>query len=145
MNRADVLLLLTFPLLFVSAVTRAGVAVGTALVAAGTPYSPGIPAGGTLYVAALQGTDPKTHLLPGTFGQETRNCLESLGRILNAANMRYSDVVSVQVYLDDISQFNEMNAIYLEYFEKPLPARTTVQVARLSLGAHIEVSAIARH
>jgi 2-iminobutanoate/2-iminopropanoate deaminase len=58
--------------------------------------------------------------------------------------MSYSDVVSVQIYLDDMSQFQEVNAIYKEYFKSPLPARTTVQVAKLSLGAHIEVSAIAR-
>lgn len=54
------------------------------------------------------------------------------------AHMKYSDVVSVQIYLDDMSQF--VNAIYKEYFKSPLPARTTVQVARLSLGAHIEIS-----
>ena len=58
--------------------------------------------------------------------------------------MNYSDVVSVQIYLDDISQFQEVNTIYQEYFKNPLPSRTTVQIAKLSLGAHIEVSAIAR-
>jgi 2-iminobutanoate/2-iminopropanoate deaminase len=70
--------------------------------------------------------------------------LENVGRVLNDAHMSYSDVVSVQIYLDDMSQFQEVNAIYKEYFKSPLPARTTVQVAKLSLGAHIEVSAIAR-
>jgi 2-iminobutanoate/2-iminopropanoate deaminase len=54
------------------------------------------------------------------------------------AHMKYSDLVSVQIYLDDMSQF--VNTIYKEYFKSPLPARTTVQVARLSLGAHIEIS-----
>jgi 2-iminobutanoate/2-iminopropanoate deaminase len=58
--------------------------------------------------------------------------------------MNYSDVVSVQIYLDDISQFQEVNAIYKGYFKNPLPSRTTVQIAKLSLGAHIEISAIAR-
>ena len=58
--------------------------------------------------------------------------------------MDYSDVISVQVYLEDMSQFQEVNAIYKEYFKNPLPSRTTVQVAKLSLGAHIEISAIAR-
>ena len=110
----------------------------------GTPYSPGILAGDTLYVSGLQGTDPKTHALPDDFGQEARNCLENIGHVLNDAHMNYSDVVSVQIYLDDISQFQEVNAIYKEYFKNPLPSRTTVQVAKLSLGAHIEISAIAR-
>jgi 2-iminobutanoate/2-iminopropanoate deaminase len=58
--------------------------------------------------------------------------------------MNYSDVVSVQIYLVDISQFQEVNAVYKQYFNNPLPSRTTVQVAKLSLGAHIEISAIAR-
>jgi len=60
------------------------------------------------------------------------------------ARMKSSDLASVPIYLDDMSQFQEVNAIYKEYFKSPLPSRTTVQVAKLSLGAHIEVSAIAR-
>jgi 2-iminobutanoate/2-iminopropanoate deaminase len=133
-------------LLLFSASTKSGkIQVGMELVAAGTLYSPGILAGDTLYIAALQGTDPKTHALPSGFSQEAMNCLENLGRVLNDAHMNYSDVVSVQIYLDDMSQFQEVNAMYKEYFKSPMPARTTVQVAKLSLGAHIEISAIARN
>jgi 2-iminobutanoate/2-iminopropanoate deaminase len=131
-------------LLLVSASARSATPIGAELVAAGTPYSPGILAGDTLYVSGLQGTDPKTHALPGDFGQEAKNCLENIGRVLNGAHMNYSDVVSVQIYLEDMSQFQMVNAIYQEYFKSPMPARTTVQVAKLSAGAHIEVSAIAR-
>ena len=130
-------------LLLSSASARSGTPIGAELVAVGTPYSPGMLAGDTLYVAGLQGTDPTSHGLPGDFGQEARNCLENIGRFLNDAHMSYSDVVSVQIYLDDMSQFKTVNAIYEEYFKSPLPARTTVQVAKLSAGAHIEVSAIA--
>jgi 2-iminobutanoate/2-iminopropanoate deaminase len=82
--------------------------------------------------------------LPGDFGQEARNCLESVGRVLNDAHMSYSDVVSVQIYLADMSQFQEVNSIYKEYCKSSMPSRTTVQIAKLSMGAHIEVSAIAR-
>jgi 2-iminobutanoate/2-iminopropanoate deaminase len=130
-------------LLFSASTKSAKTPVGAELVGAGTPYSPGILAGETLYVSALQGTDPQTHALPGIFGQEARNCLENVGRVLNDAHMSNSDVVSVQIYLDDMSHFQEVNAVYREYFKSPLPARTTVQVAKLSLGAHIEVSTIA--
>jgi 2-iminobutanoate/2-iminopropanoate deaminase len=137
--------LLAASLLLFSASTKSGnTAVGAELVPAGTPYSPGILAGDTLYVSGLQGTDPKNHALPGEFGQEARNCFDNIGRVLNDAHMNYSDVVSVQIYLDDMSQFQEVNAIYKDYFKSPAPARTTVQVAKLSLGAHIEMSAIAR-
>jgi 2-iminobutanoate/2-iminopropanoate deaminase len=136
--------LLGISLLLVSTTTRSNTPVGAELVVAGTAYSPGMLDGDTLYVAGLQGTDPKTHTLPGDFSIEARNCLENIGRVLNEAHMNYSDVVSVQIYLDDMSQFKEVNAIYKKYFKSPLPARTTVQVVKLSSGAHIEVSAIAR-
>ncbi len=132
-------------LLLFSGSTKSGnTPVGAELVPAGTPYSPGVLAGDTLYVSGLQGTDLKTHVLPADFDQEARNSLENIGRVLNDAHMNYSDVVSVQIYLDDISQFQEVNTIYKEYFKYPLPSRTTVQIAKLSLGAHIEISAIAR-
>ena len=137
--------LLAASLVLFSASTRSGnTSVGTELVPAGTPYSPGIQSGDTLYVSGLQGTDPKTRALPGDFGQEVRNCLENIGRVLNDAHMTYSDVVSVQIYLVDISRFQDVNAIYKEYFKSPLPSRTTVEVAKLSLGARVEISAIAR-
>src|SRR5271156_5244262 len=131
-------------LFFCASSVRSATPIGAELVAAGTPYSPGILAGDTLYVSGLQGTDPKTHTLPGDFGQEARNCLENIGRVLSDAHMKYSDVVSIQIYLEDMSQFQKVNAIYQEYFKSPMPARTTVQVAKLSAGAHIEISAIAR-
>src|SRR5271167_1056273 len=136
--------LLATSLLLFSASTKSGnTPVGAELVPAGTPYSPGILAGDTLYVSGLQGTDPKTHALPADFDQGVRNCLENIGHVLNDGHMNYSDVVSVQIYLDDISLFQEVNAIYQEYFKSPLPSRTTAQIAKLSLGAHIEISAIA--
>jgi 2-iminobutanoate/2-iminopropanoate deaminase len=137
-------LLAAFLLLFSASTKSGNTPVGAELVLAGTPYSPVVLAGDTLYVSGLQGADPKTHGLPTDFGPEVRNCLENIERVLNDAHMNYSDVVSVQIYLDDMSQFPEVNVIYKEYFKSPLPARTTVQVAKLSSGAHIEISAIAR-
>ena len=117
--------------------------VGAELVPASTLYSPGLLAGGTLYIPGLQGTDSVTHALPNDFGQEVRNCLDNVGHVLIDAHMKYSNVVSVQIYLADMSQFDQVNSIYKSYFTSPYPARTTVQVAKLSLGARIEVAAIA--
>ncbi|HEX2711895.1 MAG TPA: RidA family protein [Candidatus Acidoferrales bacterium] len=118
--------------------------VGAELVPAGTLYSPGVLVGDTLYISGLQGTDPQTHMLPNDFSQEATNCLANVGRVLKDSGMDYSNVTSVQVYLVDISQFEEMNGVYKEYFKSPLPSRTTVQVSKLSLGSHIEIAAIAR-
>jgi 2-iminobutanoate/2-iminopropanoate deaminase len=119
-------------------------ALGTNLVPAGTPYSPGMLVGDTLYVSGLQGTNAQTQKLPGDFGKEVRNCLDNIGRVLKQGGMNYSNVVSVQIFLVDMSQFQMVNTIYKEYFKAPFPARTTVQVAKLSLGARIEIQAVAQ-
>jgi 2-iminobutanoate/2-iminopropanoate deaminase len=118
--------------------------VGAELVPAGTLYSPGVLVGDTLYISGLQGTDPQTHTLPNDFGQEAKNCLANVGRVLKDSGMEYSDVVSLQIYLVDISRFPEVNSLYGEYFKSPFPSRTTVQVSNLSLGSHIEIAAVAR-
>jgi 2-iminobutanoate/2-iminopropanoate deaminase len=136
--------LVTTLLLFSAPAEKSGnTPVGAELVPAGTPYSPGFLAGGTLYVSGLQGTDAETHTLPSEFDREVRNCLDNVGHVLKDARMNNSDVVSVQIYLTDMSQFEPVNSIYKSYFTSPYPARTTVQVAKLSLGARIEVAAIA--
>ena len=119
-------------------------AVGSELVTPGTPYSPGILAGDTLYISGLQGTDPQTHQLPNDFSQELKNCIENVGVVLKDAGMDYSNVVSVQIFLQDMNDFKEVNSAYLKVFKSPFPARTTVQVAKLSLGARIEIQAVAQ-
>jgi 2-iminobutanoate/2-iminopropanoate deaminase len=119
-------------------------AVGTELVAPGTPYSPGLLIGRTLYISGLQGVDPQTHQLPGDFRQELKNCMENVGRVLKDARMDYSNVVSAQVFLQDMNDFQEVNSAYTKYFRPPFPARTTVQVAKLSFGARVEIQAVAQ-
>lgn len=119
-------------------------AVGTDLVAPGTPYSPGVLTGNTLYISGLQGTDPRTHQLPSDFRQELKNCLDNVGTVLKDSEMDYSNVVSVQIFLQDMNDFKDVNSAYTKYFKPPFPARTTVQVSKLSLGARIEIAAVAR-
>ena len=80
----------------------------------------------------------------GTGDKEVRNCLDNIGTVLKDGGMGYGDVVSVQIYLVDISQFQQVNDIYKAYFKGVLPARTTVQVAKLSLGSRIEIAAVAQ-
>jgi 2-iminobutanoate/2-iminopropanoate deaminase len=108
------------------------------------PYTPGILAGDTLYVSGLQGSDPRSGVLPKDFREELRRCFDNVGLVLKAAKMDYGNVVSLQIYLTDMSQFASMNAVYREYFKDPLPARTALGVAALSLGARVEVAVIAK-
>lgn len=113
--------------------------------AAAPPYSPGILADGTLYIAGQIGRDLKSGDIPTDFEAEAKTCLENIGIVLKAAGMGYQDAVSVQVYLTDIELFSKMNAIYTTYFKEPRPARTTVGVARLAAPkARIEITVTAR-
>jgi 2-iminobutanoate/2-iminopropanoate deaminase len=113
--------------------------------AAVPPYSPGILADGTLYIAGQIGRDLKTGDIPADFEAEAKNCLDNIGIVLKAAGMGFQNAVSVQVYLTDIELFSKMNAIYTTYFKEPRPARTTVGVARLAAPkARIEITVTAR-
>jgi 2-iminobutanoate/2-iminopropanoate deaminase len=107
-------------------------------------FSPGLLVDGTLYVSGSLGQDPKTRAIPDKFEDEVKFCLESIGAVLKAAGMDYSDVVSSRVYLTDPALFRPMNEVYSTFFKDPKPARTTVIVTLASKGAHIEVDVVAR-
>lgn len=109
----------------------------------GTPYSPGILADGTLYVAGQTGADLKSNAIPTEFEAEMKQCLNRIGMVLKEAGMGFEDVVSVQVFLTDIDLFPRMNAVYTTYFKEPRPARTTVGVTKLVGGAHVEINVTA--
>ena len=107
---------------------------------AALPFSPGILAGGTLYVAGQVGSDPATGKIPDVFEDEVKQTLENAGRILKEAGYSFADAVTVQVYLTDMELFPRMNKVYAGYFPDPKPARTTVGVAKLVGAAKIEIT-----
>ena len=110
----------------------------------GLPYSPGILAGDTLYLSGQLGRDPKTAaLVPGGIAAETRQALTNLGEVLRAAGMDYGDVVSVTAFITDFADFPAFNEAYREVFATDPPARATVQVAALNIGARVEIQMIA--
>ncbi|MGH9684358.1 MAG: RidA family protein [Candidatus Acidiferrales bacterium] len=106
------------------------------------PFSDGIVAGNTLYIAGQQGTDENGKLKDG-IGPQTQGALESVQKVVKSAGFEMKDIVSVTVYLADINDFAEMNKVYRTIVPDPKPARATVQVAALVNGARIEISAIA--
>ena len=108
----------------------------------GLPFSNGILVGNTLYVAGQEGLD-SSKLRPGGIGPETQAALENIKKIVEAAGLQMTDVVSVNVYLADMADFGEMNKVYKTFFPEPRPARATVQVAALVNHARIEITAIA--
>jgi len=110
----------------------------------GLPFTPGILVDGTLYVAGFSGEDPQTGVVPPNFETEVKQALDKIGVILKSADMQYSDVVSVQVYLTDMKLFERMNAVYRSYFPEPRPTRTIVGIAKLIGRSRIEITATAR-
>jgi 2-iminobutanoate/2-iminopropanoate deaminase len=110
----------------------------------GFPYSPGILVGDTLYISGHLGRDPvTTELVEGGIEAETRQAMSNIEEVLKAAGMELENVVSVTAFIADIDEFPTFNAVYREYFPEDPPARATVQVAALNVGAQIELQMIA--
>ncbi len=107
------------------------------------PFSDGILAGNTLYVAGQEGTDEQGKLVVGGITAETKTALDNIQRVIKAAGFDLKDIVSVTVYLADIHEFGDMNKVYRDFMPDPKPARATIQAAGLVNSARIEVSAIA--
>jgi 2-iminobutanoate/2-iminopropanoate deaminase len=109
----------------------------------GLPFSDGVLAGNTLYIAGQEGADDSGKLAAGGIAAETKAALDNVDKVLKAAGFEMKDVVSVTVFLADIHDFAEMNKVYKGVLPDPKPARATIQAAALVNDARIEISAIA--
>lgn len=108
------------------------------------PYSQGIVSGSFLFVSGQTPLDPATgKLVEGGIDMATRRIIESIRAILQAAGADLEHVVKTTVFLTDMANFQAMNKVYAEYFKEPYPARSTIQVAALPLGAQVEIEAMA--
>jgi 2-iminobutanoate/2-iminopropanoate deaminase len=107
------------------------------------PFSDGMVAGNTLYVAGQEGRTADGKLAEGGTAGETRAALEAIERVVKAAGFQMKDLVSLTVYLADIKDFDDMNKVYKSIVPDPKPTRATVQVSALVGAAHVEISAIA--
>lgn len=109
----------------------------------GGNYSQGILIDGTLYISG-QGGEDESGKIPQDFDAEVKQCLDNIATVLKSAAMSPADVVSVQVYLNDSTKFQRMNAVYTGFFKEPRPTRTTVVVAGLVGPGNIEITVTAR-
>jgi len=109
------------------------------------PYSQAIQAGDMLFLAGQIGIDPKTQQFnpDASIEDQTRQTLENLKAVLAANSMTMRNVVSASVFMNDLTEFAKMNAVYATYFKEAPPARATVQVAALPKDAKVEISLIA--
>jgi 2-iminobutanoate/2-iminopropanoate deaminase len=108
------------------------------------PYSQAVRTENMIYTAGQIGLDPATmEIVSGGVEAETRQVLNNLKQVLEAANSGLSYVVKTTVFLRDMADFPKMNAVYAEFFPENPPARSTVAVASLPKGVAVEVEAIA--
>lgn len=108
------------------------------------PFSPAVRANGQVYLSGQVAQDPVTgKLIEGDVTQQTEQVLRNVRAVLDAAGKTFADVLRVGVYLTEMADFQAMNAVYSRYFEAPYPARSTVGVAALPLGARVEIDLVA--
>ncbi len=107
------------------------------------PYSHAVKSGGLVFVSGQVPIDPDSGILvEGEVGDQTRRCLDNLGVVAAAAGASLADAVRCGIYVTDISTFQQVNEAYGAYFESEPPARTTIGVASLPLGAAVEIDAV---
>lgn len=109
------------------------------------PYSQAVWNGQELFCSGQTPIDPSTGtLITGDVTAQTLRVFDNLAAVLAAAGLSLADVIKCNVYLVDMQDFPAMNAAYQSRFSAPFPARTTVAVAGLPLGARVEIECIAR-
>ncbi len=108
------------------------------------PYSQAIRVGDFVFTAGQLAIDPATaELVEGGIEEQTRQVLRNIAAVLEEAGSSIDKVVKTTVFLKDMGDFKAMNGVYGEFFANEPPARSTVEVANLALGALVEIDAIA--
>jgi 2-iminobutanoate/2-iminopropanoate deaminase len=109
----------------------------------GLPFSDAVRVGETLYVAGRLGIDSKTARPPDEAADEARLLMDHLRRVLQAAGMTTAELVMVTVFAPDVAHFAAFNAVYVTYFDGPLPARAFIGSGPLLFGCRFELTAVA--
>jgi len=108
------------------------------------PYSQAIQVGNLLYTSGQIPIDPDTgSIVAGDIKEQTRQSLLNVQAILLEAGLTMGNVVKTIVFLADMNDFAEMNAVYEEFFSEPFPARSAVAVKALPKGALVEIEVVA--
>ena len=107
------------------------------------PYSQAVRAGDTVYFSGQIPLDPATgNLVEGDIKTQARRVFDNLAAVAQAAGGSLAQFVRVGIYVTDLANFAEVNAVMAEYFQQPYPARSTIEVSALPKGAQVEVDAI---
>ena len=106
------------------------------------PYSQGINLEGLIYTSGQLPINPATNEMPADIAEQARQSLENLKAILLEAGSGLDKVVKVNIFLTDMADFGTVNKVYSTFFNPPYPARSTIGVASLPLGAKLEIEAV---
>ena len=107
------------------------------------PYSQATSAGNLVFLSGQVPLDPATgNLVEGDIAAQARQAFDNIKAVVAAAGGSMDDIVRVGLYLTDLSQFAEVNAVMADYFSQPYPARSTIEVSALPRGAQFEVDAL---
>jgi len=107
------------------------------------PFSQATISGNMVFTSGQIPLTPEGKLVQGTIDEQTHQVMKNLKAVLEAAGVTFADVVKASVYITDMSLFGRMNDVYSSYLSAPYPARETVCVKDLHLGARLEISMIA--
>jgi 2-iminobutanoate/2-iminopropanoate deaminase len=107
------------------------------------PYSSGIMAGGTFYVAGTLGIDPATGQVAADPEKEAHMVIERVQDTLKKAGLTLDDLVSVTIYCTDLALYDQFNGVYRGYFHGKFPTRAFIGASKLVRNAHFEIQAIA--
>lgn len=108
------------------------------------PYSQAVRVGNLVYTSGQIPINPATGVFAeGGIKEQTRQSLLNVKAILEAAGLTMSDVVKTTVFMTDMNDFADMNAVYAEFFSEPFPARSAVAVKALPKGALVEIEVVA--
>ncbi|MEL7562390.1 RidA family protein [Dehalogenimonas sp. 4OHTPN] len=107
------------------------------------PYSQAVKAGNLLFTSGQLPINPATGEIKGDMTAQTRQTLENLKAVIEAAGGTLQDAVKATVFITDLKGFAAMNAVYAEFFPNWPPARSTVEVSGLARGALVEIEAVA--
>ncbi|MBW1996837.1 MAG: RidA family protein [Deltaproteobacteria bacterium] len=109
----------------------------------GLPFSEAVRVGPMLYLSGQIGTDGSMELVPGGITPETRQTMENIKATLERYGSSLDHVIKVTVMLADMSEWSEMNKVYVTYFPKHLPARSALGANGLAFGARVEIECVA--
>jgi 2-iminobutanoate/2-iminopropanoate deaminase len=107
------------------------------------PYTHAVVSNGLVFCSGQVPIDPVSgRLVEGSIGEQTKRCLENLSVVAAAAGAQLSDAVRMGIYVTDMGTFKDVNEAYGTYFETDPPARSTIAVSALPLGAQVEIDAV---